>query len=358
MGWLAFLKGDGLSAEAHTGGLLHCCSPSIYNNLMEKVSFSFVSPPSNFFGPLYPTEDHERIVEIFGIKNSDSVLDIGGGDNPFIRADTVVDTELGTSPHRDGQSIRQDFKKRYVKADVQELPFGDKSFDFVFCSHVLEHVADPEQACREIIRVAKRGYIETPRKWMELFAGHPSHQWLIDVNGGVLVFEKRKFIESPYLNCALHAAWRHKRLEERGLKEFRNISCVQYCWEDSFEFAVLDKDDGGFDYSNPYHAALSHYFFARNILLMGAPPENGLYHAETAARLGPGTDHFQVLVAAYSLVLKKDELWSASSGFLYEKKILTKLDVLLPGLGLQKRTLGKLLKVIDETPGPSEVYRE
>jgi len=37
------------------------------------------------------------------------------------------------------------------------MPFPDKSFDFVYCAHVLEHVDDPIRACREIMRVGKRG---------------------------------------------------------------------------------------------------------------------------------------------------------------------------------------------------------
>lgn len=309
-----------------------------------------MSPPSNFFGPLYPTLDHERLVEIFGIKNSDRVLDVGGGDKPFSEADRIVDAELGSSPHRDGRVVPEQADDRYVKADIHSLPFEDKSFHFVFCSHVLEHVTDPEVACREIMRVGKRGYIETPRRWMEFFAGHPSHQWLIDDADGILVFEKRKFIESPYLNCALHAAWRHKRLEELGLRQFRNISCVQYYWEDSFEFRVKDRDSRAFDYTNPRHAALSHFFFARNILLMGAPPENGLYHVERSVDLFPDMDLFQVLAAAYALVLGAGQLWKRSSEFLRRKKILTMGDILMPRLGLRNKTIGKLLKIIEEAP--------
>lgn len=308
--------------------------------------------PSNFFGPLYPTEDHVRLVEIFGIGLSDRVLDIGGGHNPFSRADVIIDAEFEGTAHRDGQTIRQDLRHKFIKADVcGRLPFEDKSFDFVFCSHVLEHVPDPEAACNEIMRVGKRGYIETPRKWMEFFAGHPSHQWLVDVNGAELAFEKRRFIESPYMNCALLAAWRNEDLLEQGMGRFRNISCVQFPWEGSFRVTVAGKDSADYDYSNPRHAARAHFHVARNALIMEAPAEMGLVHAETAARLCPDVDLFRVLLAAYALLLGRKDLWLQSSDLLVQRGILNQTDLLMVGLGLKKRVLRRLMALLRPQEG-------
>lgn len=36
------------------------------------------------------------------------------------------------------------------------MPFDDKSFDVVTCSHVLEHIVDFEKCLLELIRVARR----------------------------------------------------------------------------------------------------------------------------------------------------------------------------------------------------------
>jgi predicted SAM-dependent methyltransferase len=52
-----------------------------------------------------------------------------------------------------------------VKVDLLELPYDDRSFDWVIANHVLEHVADPLKAVREIHRVLKaNGFaiIQTP----------------------------------------------------------------------------------------------------------------------------------------------------------------------------------------------------
>jgi SAM-dependent methyltransferase len=46
-----------------------------------------------------------------------------------------------------------------VKADILDLPFEDKRFDFVFCNHVLEHIEDDAKAMSELFRVLKPGGI-------------------------------------------------------------------------------------------------------------------------------------------------------------------------------------------------------
>src|SRR5204863_130353 len=42
---------------------------------------------------------------------------------------------------------------RIVRAAAESLPFGDGSFDVVYCVSTLEHVADGDQALREMARV-------------------------------------------------------------------------------------------------------------------------------------------------------------------------------------------------------------
>lgn len=44
----------------------------------------------------------------------------------------------------------------FVVADVHALPFGDRTFDVVHAHQVLQHVADPVQALREMGRVSRR----------------------------------------------------------------------------------------------------------------------------------------------------------------------------------------------------------
>ena len=46
----------------------------------------------------------------------------------------------------------------------QKLPFKDKEFDYVICTHVIEHVNHPMAFKEEIERIGKSGYIELPTR--------------------------------------------------------------------------------------------------------------------------------------------------------------------------------------------------
>jgi SAM-dependent methyltransferase len=51
------------------------------------------------------------------------------------------------------------------KADITALPFADNSFDTVLCTHVLEHIREPQKALAELIRVTrKRLIVVVPRQ--------------------------------------------------------------------------------------------------------------------------------------------------------------------------------------------------
>lgn len=46
---------------------------------------------------------------------------------------------------------------RIINSDASELPFEDKTFDFVLCSDALHHFSEPELSIKEIGRVVKDG---------------------------------------------------------------------------------------------------------------------------------------------------------------------------------------------------------
>lgn len=45
--------------------------------------------------------------------------------------------------------------KAMVKMDITSIDYDDDSFDYIYCSHVLEHIVDDMQAMKELYRVLK-----------------------------------------------------------------------------------------------------------------------------------------------------------------------------------------------------------
>lgn len=251
----------------------------------------------------YPSEDHDRLYAKLGLSQGAKILDAGGGGTPFKYADVVVDHDFQSSnKHRDGFDVIIDSAAHaYVQGDIQDLPFKTDSFDFVICRHVLEHVEFPDKACDELMRVAKNGFIETPRKWTEYYAGHPTHKWLIDNDNstGVITFEPIGYNDSPFLNFALPTLWHSQELQHKFF-DFSNISCVQMVWNDKFKYHILDHLSEKMKQNE--FLAESHYCFARNLLLWMGWFGNGAFHAGIALNLIPESTKYKKLSAFYSIL--------------------------------------------------------
>lgn len=236
----------------------------------------------------YPTEDHEALAKALGILPGERILDVGGGHNPFLYAQVVVDIDFSSGHHRDGSAIAANQGERqYIQADLSALPFRDKSFDLVVCIQVLEHTDDPAKACEELMRVARRGFLETPRKWTEYYAGHPTHRWLVDEVNETLCFEPIGFHNSPFLNFALPPLWDSPELI-KALSVHRHIPCIQMEWKDSFRYEIREKSPE----LSAEILAERHYCFSRNLLHWMASADHGLYHAARAEELLPGESQY------------------------------------------------------------------
>lgn len=128
----------------------------------------------------------------FGIEPHEKVLDIGSGNIPFPFATHLADLAVKDDLYgRAGVPFKYLDGKPVYECDVENMPFADKEFDFVYCSHVLEHTHNPEKACKELMRIAKRGYIETPTRGKDLFlhTGKVSnHIYFVENIDGTLIF--------------------------------------------------------------------------------------------------------------------------------------------------------------------------
>lgn len=116
------------------------------------------------------------------INEHDKVLEIGPGATPHPRSDEFLEYRFETDEELVRQSgnvglIETDKPVHYYTGEI--FPFPDNSFDYVICSHVLEHVPDPVKFVKELTRISKRGYIEFPLATYEYLFNIPEHLHLI-----------------------------------------------------------------------------------------------------------------------------------------------------------------------------------
>ena len=171
------------------------------------------------------------------------VLDVGGGAAHDPRADWVIDlepwerrnwfyTERGERPDFHDRIPAGQWVQRDI-CDPEPWPFSDGQFAFAVCSQTLEDVRDPVLVCREMMRVARAGWIATPAAVTELTRGVESphwcgwhhHRWLVEVHDGALTFlAKPHHIHSP-----LWPSVRSPRRLRRGA-----LDHLSYTWDGPF----------------------------------------------------------------------------------------------------------------------------
>lgn len=99
------------------------------------------------------------------------LLDVGAGPGTITvdfaqHVSQVTATEIGTAELALSQRLAAERGSQnidFAVEDVHALSFADDSFDIVHAHQVLQHVADPTQALREMRRVAKPGGVVAAR---------------------------------------------------------------------------------------------------------------------------------------------------------------------------------------------------
>ena len=114
------------------------------------------------------------------------ILDLGSGAFPNPGADILCDGSLEDSRHRHGLAAVVD--RPMVVARAEALPFRDGAFAYLIASHIAEHVEDPDGLCREVTRVARAGYIETPSPLADRLFEEEYHLWRVGSEAGQLTF--------------------------------------------------------------------------------------------------------------------------------------------------------------------------
>ncbi len=81
--------------------------------------------------------------------------------------------------------------KKIVYYSGTAFPFKDNEFDYVICSHVLEHVDDVPAFISEIFRVSGKGYFEYPLIYYEYLYNFNVHVNFVKYNGTAIYYKKK-----------------------------------------------------------------------------------------------------------------------------------------------------------------------
>lgn len=111
----------------------------------------------------------KNIIDVAQGRRFTNIAEIGAGDGNILSILSKLNfSEQYTAVEISESAINQINKKSIaglkavVKFDGYTLPFADKEFDLVICSHVIEHVEFPRALLREIKRVSSHQIFEVP----------------------------------------------------------------------------------------------------------------------------------------------------------------------------------------------------
>ncbi|HBB76887.1 MAG: hypothetical protein A3J18_02585 [Candidatus Levybacteria bacterium RIFCSPLOWO2_02_FULL_40_18] len=129
---------------------------------LKRFVLKYLAPPTE-------TARNEWVVKkIAKIPKGKSILDVGAGEMPYktyCRHLKYKSQDFGKYTGENTKSGiksgKYDTKSVDIISDITSIPVRNKSFDYVLCTEVFEHIPDPLQALKEISRINKSTLILT-----------------------------------------------------------------------------------------------------------------------------------------------------------------------------------------------------
>jgi hypothetical protein len=169
-------------------------------------------------------------------KDRKLIIDIGSGHKPHSKSDILLEKLDSDNTHRWGNDLILD--RHTILYSGDKFPIKDKIFDFSICTHVLEHVPQPDIFLDEVSRISSKGYIETPSEFSELiFTPYSKHLWIINKIDDML-YLRNKLSE----NTPRHGALFDFLIDnEQGFREIfysthRKLFLVEYSWDGKIKY--------------------------------------------------------------------------------------------------------------------------
>ncbi|MGE5554705.1 MAG: class I SAM-dependent methyltransferase [Methanocella sp.] len=157
-------------------------------------------------------------------------LDIACGAKPFPNANVLCDLHTKPVPDRSMKQLVTGGKP-FVLCSCNALPFKDQAFDFVTSYYLIEHTDSPWILLKELKRVSRHGYIQSPSWFNELLYGEKVHNWIVSKNGGRLFVKPIKAGLPPIrFGFVFHRLYRYDfwRIVHAILDEQFHLFTVQY----------------------------------------------------------------------------------------------------------------------------------
>ena len=213
----------------------------------------------------------KRILEYLEAQGYHRCLDIGGVHRPWASKFVTTYVDLVTpadwekrypgmyKPYPeiwDSQIIQNDCEDDLTWSYLRQEVAKNGKYDFVICTHMLEHLANPQRFLERLPLVANEGYIAIPNKMFELgrgrqisdeglercglighFRGAFPHRWIFTVKDKVLwAFPKVSAIEMMVFNF------------EDKLKHYEPLDCGQlgFMWKEDITVRIVNDTDIGF----------------------------------------------------------------------------------------------------------------
>ena len=155
------------------------------------------------------------------------ILDIGCNRDAVTYAQTVADIQNLSDFYKEKE-------KKFVLIENKDLPFEDNQFDFVYASHVIEHVEDVSHFIKELQRISKLGYIELPSMLEDNIIlsenNIKDHKWFFQFDDvrNILLAEKKKQLIEPFITLGV--------LFGSLRKNFRSSLVLELWWENEINY--------------------------------------------------------------------------------------------------------------------------
>lgn len=185
-----------------------------------------------YFNDFLDKKKPKFFIEIIDRFKPKTCLDVGSGNGLFSlemcnHFKSFVGIEVSDRICFAKKYLRQSGKKniRFIRGDARKMSFDDNSFDLVYCTGVVEHIPDVDDAIKEIARVSKKYVlIDTPTWRWEVY--HFFKFWLWVITHPVYVvkrtFEKVK-TENATVGGLAKKSWNEAHINKWNISKWRSV---------------------------------------------------------------------------------------------------------------------------------------